>query len=78
MMVPKRRYLSYLRERWWLALSFLVFTLSVTLVYETVRTPLFTSFAQIYPCRMACRLDSSKHKFPDLRFAPISAPRLNC
>ena len=48
MMVPKRRYLSYLRERWWVVLLCLVITLSATLVYETVRTPLFTSFSQIY------------------------------
>ena len=48
MMVPKRRYLSYLRERWWVVLFCLVFTLSATLVYETIRTPLFTSFSQIY------------------------------
>jgi capsular exopolysaccharide synthesis family protein len=48
MMVPKRRYFSYLRERWWVVLLTLVFALTVTIGYETVRTPLFESFAQIY------------------------------
>lgn len=48
MMVPKRRYVSYLRERWWVVLLCLVFTISVTVGYETVRMPNYTSFAQIY------------------------------
>jgi hypothetical protein len=58
MMVPKRRYLSYLRERWWVVLVCLVFTLSVTVGYETIRTPLFTSFSQIYLVN-SVRLDAS-------------------
>ncbi|HWY30571.1 MAG TPA: hypothetical protein VNX46_07460, partial [Candidatus Acidoferrum sp.] len=48
MMVPKRRYLSYLRERWWVVLACLVFTQSVNLVHEAIRTPQFTSYSQIY------------------------------
>jgi polysaccharide biosynthesis transport protein len=48
MMVPKRRYLSYLRERWWVVLLCLTFMISVTVAYETIRTPKFSSFAQIY------------------------------
>ena len=48
MMVPKRRYFSYLRERWWVVLLCLVFTITVTVGYETVRTPMFESFAQVY------------------------------
>jgi|GEM_PF-6478492 len=48
MMVPKRRYFSYLRERWWVVLLCLVFTITITVGYETVRTPLFESFAEVY------------------------------
>jgi capsular exopolysaccharide synthesis family protein len=48
MMVPKRRYLSYLRERWWVVLACLVVTVSTVLVYETVRQQKYNSFAQIY------------------------------
>jgi capsular exopolysaccharide synthesis family protein len=48
MMVPKRRYLSYLRERWWVVLVCLTLMISATVAYETVRTGNFTSFAQIY------------------------------
>lgn len=48
MMVPKRRYLSYLTERWWLVLVSLVIALVPLLFYETVRPESFSSFAQIY------------------------------
>ena len=47
-MVPKRRYLSYLRERWWVVMLGLMLTLGVTITYETVRPETFTSFAQLY------------------------------
>src|SRR5262249_7249494 len=47
-MVPKRRYLSYLRERWWVVLVCLVTTLGGVLVYEPTRPEAFTSFAQLY------------------------------
>jgi capsular exopolysaccharide synthesis family protein len=48
MMVPKRRYFSYLRERWWVVLISIVVLVSTIIAYETVRTPHFVSFAQIY------------------------------
>jgi polysaccharide biosynthesis transport protein len=48
MMVPKRRYLSYLRERWWVVLVCLTLMISATVAYETIRTGKFTSFSQIY------------------------------
>ncbi len=48
MMVPKRRYLSYLRERWWVVLVCLATTFIGLLVYETVRAGKYSSFAQIY------------------------------
>ena len=47
-MVPKRRFLSYLRERWWVVLICMVLTVSTVLTYETVRTEKFTSSAQLY------------------------------
>ena len=59
MTVPKRRYLSYLRERWWVVLTCLVFTISAIVVYETIRTPLFTSFSQIYLVSSTIRLDAA-------------------
>ena len=48
MMVPKRRYFSYLRERWWVVLICLAATISGVITYETVRTGKYTSYAQIY------------------------------
>lgn len=48
MMVPKRRFISYLRGRWWVVLICLVFTLGSVLTYETVRPPSYRSFAQLY------------------------------
>lgn len=47
-MVPKRRFFSYLRERWWVALICLVCSLAIVLVYETIRTPRYRSIAQLY------------------------------
>ena len=47
-MVPKRRYLSYLRERWWLVLVCLVLSLSAVLTYETLRDETFNSYARLY------------------------------
>jgi Mrp family chromosome partitioning ATPase/uncharacterized protein involved in exopolysaccharide biosynthesis len=46
-MTPKRRYLSYLRERWWVVMVCLVLTVGTTLVYETVRTPTYGSQAAL-------------------------------
>ena len=48
MMVPKRRYLSYLRERWWVVLICLAVAISAMVALETVHTGRYTSFAQIY------------------------------
>jgi succinoglycan biosynthesis transport protein ExoP len=48
MMVPKRRFLSYLRERWWVVLVSIVFFLGIVIVYETIRPPSYLSFAQLY------------------------------
>ena len=48
MMVPKRRYFSYLRERWWVLLLCLTVLIVATLAYEIVRTGNYTSFGQIY------------------------------
>jgi capsular exopolysaccharide synthesis family protein len=47
-MVPKRRYLSYLRERWWVPLICISFAVGTILAYETLRTEDFTSAAQLY------------------------------
>ena len=46
--VPKRRFLSYLRERWWVMLICLVLALGTVLTYETIRPPSYRSFAQLY------------------------------
>ncbi|MBC8096193.1 MAG: AAA family ATPase [Akkermansiaceae bacterium] len=47
-MVPKRRYWSCLKERWWVPLVGLVLALGTVLVYETIRSESYTSFAQLY------------------------------
>lgn len=47
-MVPKRRFLSYLRERWWVVLICLTCAIAGVLVYETIRAPGYHSFAQLY------------------------------
>lgn len=46
--VPKRRFLSYLRERWWVVLICLALALGGVLTYETIRPPSYRSFAQLY------------------------------
>ena len=48
MMVPKRRYLSYLRERWWVILLCVALTTSAMVAYQTVRPDSYSSYAQIY------------------------------
>jgi capsular exopolysaccharide synthesis family protein len=48
MMVPKRRYLSYLRERWWVVVLCLALSVSAMVAYETVRPEKYSSYAQIY------------------------------
>lgn len=47
-MVPKRRYFSYLRERWWVVLITLSLALAGMFSYETFRPEQFTSFAELY------------------------------
>jgi len=46
-MTPKRRYLSYLRERWWVVMACLVLTVGAILVYETLRPPTYSSQAAL-------------------------------
>jgi capsular exopolysaccharide synthesis family protein len=47
-MVPKRRYLSYLRERWWVTLVCVTLAVGTVMTYETLRTEAFVSSAQLY------------------------------
>jgi Mrp family chromosome partitioning ATPase/uncharacterized protein involved in exopolysaccharide biosynthesis len=47
-LVPKRRYFSYLRERWWVVLVCLVLSLSAVIAYETLRDDTFNSYARLY------------------------------
>jgi capsular exopolysaccharide synthesis family protein len=47
-MVPKRRYLSFLRERWWVTLLCVTLAVGTVLTYETLRTEDFISSAQLY------------------------------
>ena len=46
-LVPKRRYLSYLRERWWVVMVGLALSLGGVIAYETVRPEKTSSFAGI-------------------------------
>ncbi len=48
MMVPKRRYFSYLRERWWVVMICVALSLGGMLAYETLRPESYTSMAQLY------------------------------
>jgi len=48
MMVPKRRYLSYLRERWWVVLLCVAGAVSAMLARQTIQTESYNSYAQIY------------------------------
>lgn len=47
-MAPKRRYLSYLRERWWVVMLCLAVAVSAVVTYETVRPESYTSYVQLY------------------------------
>src|SRR5262245_38454933 len=47
-LVPKRRFFSYLRTRWWLVLLCVAASVAGILAYETVRAPAFSSYARIY------------------------------
>ncbi len=48
LMAPKRRYLSYLRERWWATLICVTLAVAGTLAFETLRKEGFVSYAQLY------------------------------
>lgn len=45
---PKRRFLSYLRDRWWVVLLCVLVTTGAAVVFDTVRPETYTSFAQLY------------------------------
>ena len=47
-MMPKRRYLSYLRERWWVVMLCLAVAVSAVVTYETVRPETYVSYSQLY------------------------------
>lgn len=47
-MAPKRRYFSYLRERWWVVLICASAALAGILSYETVKPETYISYAQLY------------------------------
>ena len=48
MMVPKRRYPSYLRERWWVVLICVTLAFGGILTLETIHPNTYTSYAQLY------------------------------
>ena len=47
MMVPRRRFLSYLKERWWVVVVFLAIATGAVLTYETIRSETYNSYAQL-------------------------------
>ena len=47
-MTPKRRYFSYLRERWWVVMLCIALAVSGVVTYETVWPETYNSFAQLY------------------------------
>jgi polysaccharide biosynthesis transport protein len=47
-MVPKRRYFSFLRERWWVPMICMVVSMGVVLTYESLREGMYISTAQLY------------------------------
>jgi capsular exopolysaccharide synthesis family protein len=47
-MAPKRRYFSYLRERWWVVLACLALAVSAVVAFETLRPETYISHAQLY------------------------------
>ncbi len=46
--VPKRRYLAYLRERWWVVLACLAVAVGGAITYATLRPETYDSYAQLY------------------------------
>ena len=47
-MVPKRHYLAYLRERWWVVVATVAVALGAVLARETFRPESYSSYAQLY------------------------------
>ena len=47
-LAPKRRYLSYLRNRWWVVMICLALSIGGVVTYETVRQETYSSYAQLY------------------------------
>lgn len=47
-MVPKRQYLAYLRERWWVVATMITLALAFILTYETLRPESYSSYAQLF------------------------------
>jgi capsular exopolysaccharide synthesis family protein len=47
-LAPKRRYLSYLRERWWVPVLCMTLTIGAAVTCETLRTEDYTSYAMLY------------------------------
>lgn len=47
-MAPKRRYFSYIRERWWVVLICVSLALGGVLCYETLQPETYGSYAQLY------------------------------
>ncbi len=45
---PKRRFLSYLRNRWWMVVVCLALTVGGTMAYETLRQETYISTAELY------------------------------
>ncbi len=46
-LAPKRRFLSYLRERWWVLLTCMVLLVGAILTFETFRSETYESYAQL-------------------------------
>ena len=47
-MVPKRRYFSYLRERWWVVVVVVAAAVAGMFAYQTFQPDVFQSTAQLY------------------------------
>jgi succinoglycan biosynthesis transport protein ExoP len=47
-MIPKRQYLAYLRERWWVVVVTVAVALGAVLARETLRPESYSSYAQLY------------------------------
>jgi polysaccharide biosynthesis transport protein len=47
-MIPKRQYLAYLRERWWVVVATVAVALGAVLAHETLRPESYSSYAQLY------------------------------